>query len=321
MVRRVLGVFVIFGCLLAVSCSSIFDSYFPQTVEYLETQTSLSSAVGGQTVVSILMGYLPATAAHSSDLLVVVAATQDGNSHVLFYDPNNLSLKKSYSSSDLNGINGGTAPVLNLIAQDGTALYTGAVSYNPQSLGLGVATDLPSALSGDSTNLTAFRETYDGTNAVLSGPNGSGVSYGTATTYNSITALSTTLSGISSQNNASVLDSIFLAGTYYFVVASGSSVDLTEGSNLAAMPVTTVSPGQSSGSGGGWATSTAAVFLIQSNNAYTLTAYSWSGASLASIQLSQTNRQTVALAFAPNGSSWYLFDSTTGKLSRNRPWW
>ena len=316
MVRRMGFVLASILCLAVASCNSLFDSYFPENVEYLDTQTNISSALGGSPVVQMLMGYLPATTVHSSDILVVVAATQDGGSHVLFYDPSNLSLRKSYSDSDFKNQNGGTVPALFLIGQDGGGIYTGVIPYDPQSLAIGTALNF----TNNTNNFITFRETYDGTSAVLSGPN-SGVGVWQDSSFSNIGNTSIgTLAGLPTSSNLNLLDLSFRAGTYYFVVSSGSTVYLASGQNLPTVSVANVNV-SGSNSVQGWASSSAAVVLNQTDNSNLLTAYSWSGASLASLHLPKTDQQNITLALKPDGSSWYLFDSSTGKLSRNRPWW
>jgi hypothetical protein len=109
-------------------------------------------------------------------------------------------------------------------------------------------------------------------------------------------------------------------------MVAGSTVYLVSGTQadiLAGPPVVTVHLSQSnSNTVEGWVSSNAAIFQTQdNNNALQLAAYSWSGSLLGTLHMSQTNQQTTAVAFNPKGGSWFLFDSATGKLSRNRPWW
>ncbi len=307
---------------LLTSCNSAFDTYFPQSVEYLETQTSLSSPLGGQAAASVLMGYLPATTAHTNDILVMVAATQDGATHVLFFDPRNLSLKRSYGDTDLKNQFGGTLPNLNLIAQDTYGVYTGAAAYNPQTLDFEAA---PSGAYGTLfpvVNPLATRVTFDGNSSVFFGSSNSNLAYQTSPQYVALTSplLPAPISGAS---NTTVLDLSYWSGTYSLVVSdSGSRVYLLRSGAVASLvpPAATLS-GSGSGSLLGWATSTAAVVQGQANGNISLTAYSWTGSALGTLQLNKSSQQINAITFQPNGASWFLFDSSTGKLSRNRPWW
>jgi hypothetical protein len=310
-------------CLTAVSCSSIFDSYFPESLEYLDSQVSLLDALGGKQVVSIQLRYLPAVATGGSDVLAILAGTSDGSSHVLFYNPSNLALRKSYSDSDFRNQNGGTIPNLGLIAQDPLGIYTGTLSYDPVSLNFETT---PGTL-GDfftSANYQGARETWDGTNAIVFSSS-NGVGYYSSTSFVTLAASSLATTGVTGSGGGfAVLDAAAVAGTYYVVANSGQTALLATGTSAASVAVTaTESMGQSNqNGGGGWVTSGAAVVQNNNNNNNTtLTAYSWSGSSLGSLHLYTVSNQIIALAFDPRGGSWYLFDSSTGKLSRNRTWW
>ena len=307
-------------CLTAVSCNSLFDSYFPETVEYLDSQVSLTDALGGKTVVSIQLNYLPATSAHGADILAVVAGTSDGGSHVLFYNPSNLSLRKSYTDDDLRAQNSGTVPYLGLIAQDSVGLYTGTLSYNPQTLAFTTTSYTGTLFVAG--GLQGVRAAWNETVAlsVAFGPSG-GLGYSSDSLYSNLPSLSAGL--VFSGGSFTVLDAAYVGGMYRVVASQNSSALLITGNGPATMGLSaTESMGQSDSSGGGgWVTSGAAIVQSKNNNSTTLTAYSWSGDSLGTLHLYTANNQINALAFDPRGGSWYLFDSSTGKLSRNRPWW
>jgi|GEM_PF-6641246 len=313
------------AALLLCSCGSIFDSYFPASVEYLVTQTNLSSALGGQPVAAVQIGYLPA-GARSSDLLVVTASTQDGASHVLFYNPSNLSLIKSYGSSDLEALNGGVIPNLGLVTQDSTALYTGVVPYNPQTLAPGTVF-VPAYFSGSSTtpNFSSVQSVFDTTQSIpyLYSVSGTSLNEFTAATYPAITNTVAGTVALPSGSNLNLLNAVSSGGRFYMLATSNGPVALMNASSASpvslAPSLVSVSPSNFQNSG--WATATAAIVEGHDNNNLILEAYSWSGQQLASLTVPQANNETVSIGFQPNGQSWYLFESSTGQLSREKPWW
>lgn len=311
--------------LLLCSCSSVFDSYFSPAVEYLETQTDLSGTLGGHAVASVQLGYLPA-GARSTDLLVVVAATQDGASHVLFYNPTNLSLVRSYGNSELQALGGGTVPNLGLITQDSSAIYTGVVPYDPQTLNPG-AVFLPSYFSTSSTtpNFSNVRAVYDPTQSAiyLYSVAGTTLNEYTAATYPGITNVAATTQTVTNTSYLNLFDAVSSGGRFYVLATSGGQIYLMNAPNASAVSLaaSVVPAFPASLQGSGWATATAAIAEGHADNAFLLQAYSWSGQKLSSLSIPQNNDETLSVAFQPNGQSWYLFESSTGKLSREKPWW
>lgn len=309
------------ACLLLGGCSGFFDSYFPVTTEYLETQTNVASVLGGEPVASAQIGYLPA-GARSSDLLVLVAVTQDGVSHVLFYDPTNLSLLRSYGGSDLPQASGAT-PDLALITQDSTQLYTGVVAYDPSSLAVQSSLVTLAYFGSQYPRFSGLKATYgpSGTNNFYTVASGS-LELCTSTTYPSVpsTGVSVSLSGGSS---VSVQDALYVAGTTYLVATLGSQVALLRAASATptSLLASAVLVSASNSSGSAWATATAAIVEEHGNNAIVLQAYSWSGSALANVVVSNDHNPVLAFGFQPNGQAWFLFDSSTGKLSREVPWW
>ncbi len=114
---------------LMSSCTSIFDSYYSDSLEYLEAQTDLQSDVGGRPLVSVHMKMLPATGAHSEDILAVIADTDDGAQTALFYD-SKMKKQVSYKRSFLETLYATSAFSLYPIAQDLGGLSMGAVRFS-----------------------------------------------------------------------------------------------------------------------------------------------------------------------------------------------
>jgi len=305
---------------VAASCTSIFDSYFPDSVEYLQSQIDLSAELGGKPVASMTMRYLPSSASHPTDLLVIVASTTDGGTRVLFYDPSSLSKVASFTGDQLTAVNLGVAPQLNLIAQDATAIYTGEVTYTFPGPIIGPVT-LPSAIPS-SSDLAGFVATYAGVGVTIFQGQGSVLAANFASNYVGVPAL-TAINPALTLPYVSLLDAIALNSKYYLLIGSGSSASFVTGttavgtSDLAVQA--TVNPTQMDNSGG-WVMAGTAVVRGHADNGTLLQAYSFSGSHLSDLRL-EDNNQVFSLAFEPQGKAWYLFDSSTGKLSKNRPWW
>jgi len=334
MVRKTPAFGLILTCLLAASCTSIFDSYYPDTVEYLQKQVDLFHDVGGKTILSVKMGYLPATGKHSQDLLVVIAGTKDGNS-VLFYD-SDLGLVKVYSTREtVESYGFADPPALGLIGEDLNGIYTGALQYtfptpnSPPLVSTGAYTPPEISISGQNSDLGAYRATYDEAGGPVQvhlfttmGGSGLGESHGPEWTSAPPAASSFTQQDFPGFKVQSLLDVVFTGGLYHVLFSSGSTpymVRAADPTNLVAgtpmaVPVTQFE------NNGGWATGPVAIVRGRADNALLLQAFSWTGSALGSLKLAD-NHQTLSLAFEPRGDAWYLFDSSTGKLSKNRPWW
>lgn len=344
--------------LLSASCTSIFDSYYSDSLEFLESQADLSQVVGGKTIVSVHLKVLPGiSGAYQQDTLAVVVDTNDGEQHTVFYG---MDMKKiqSYSQSVLTAEAGGTRPDLYPIIQDGVGLYTGQIAYSftGHSLHLGVTpstsgTDLIATSLTNGTSMSPFITTYYDDNSVVPtrfpvvyNNNGGGLdTYYTvgADSVGSISAggvginypTSTPLSVTSAFN--SLLDAVCWKTTYYVVFSSGSALCL--------MKATTVNPDDMVGGtfaqanpngingldlsqGHAWATAKAAVVSSHSDNGNLLTAFSWSGKNLGSIRVNSGNdngsgSSSAAYAFHPDGQYWFVYDPANGRISKYKAWW
>lgn len=320
---------------LLVSCTSIFDSYFPDSVEYLENQIPLSSKVGNRPIVSVRMQLLPKSQVHSYDVLVVIVATSDGDQTVLFYD-SQLKFRKSYSFAALTAFNGGVSPDLYPISQDSLGLHTGQMQYDA-TLALTTSEALPTFLvPGSGTTgggLSQYQSTYfEDPNPALSYPaifsSGGGIAVSATVGSPPLSALPAltvpTLPG--ALTGTSLLGVACWNGAYYMTFRANSAVLLAQLFTNTPADLTSAVVAQAQPKNGsfdfndGWATATAGIVRNHSDNASEMIAFSWSGKELGRLRVGGNNSD-LAFAFHPNGSLWYLYDPATGMLSESKAWW
>jgi len=333
--------FVVSLAALLVSCTSVFDSYYPDSLEYLEAQADVRKDAGSQNIVQVHMQVLAATALHSNDLLAVVVDLGDGTQTVLFYDKT-MKLLRSYSQARLTAANGGTVPDLYPIGQDGTMVRTGASEYVFPSSSPTLQTSTTAlqppldAAQNNGYGLSGYKLVYyeDAANSlsfpVLFNPTGNTVQIWQNSSWTRISDISS--SSVNVQFPASASFNNMLGVTcwnkkYYMVLTGGGSnfylattdsatADFSGGTFVTAQP----KDSNGNNTGDGWATATAGVVRSHSDNASILTAFSWSGKQLGTLRIA-SDSDSVAFAFHPDGSLWYLYDPGTGKITQYRAWW
>lgn len=331
--------------LLSVSCTSIFDSYYPDSLEYLETQTNVKQEVGGKTIVSLHMQILQKNIVHKKDLLAVVVDTDDGKQTVLFYD-DGLKLVKSFSQSSLTAVNGGVVPDLFPISQDSVYLHTGEIWYDPSGSGgrptLIGSQALPDFLQPtlSSGGLSRIQQTYyedtvsgiaftaffiPGSNSVVTPPTPVSA-YTSLLDFNPTGGLSP-LNPVGSIGGPMLLAATCWNQTFYMMVSSNgtaymATLSSSDPNDWSGAYVAAAKPKGSEGMdlNDGWATSRAGILRTHSDNASLLRAFSWAGKDLGTIRV-DSNSNDVAFAFHPEGTYWYVFDPVTGRISRYKAWW
>jgi hypothetical protein len=337
------------AALLSASCTSIFDSYYSDSLEYLETQTDLSKITGGKTIVAVHMQVLQATPIHSGDVLAVVIDTDDGRQTVALFD-NDLKKIKSYSAATLAAANGGAAPDLYPIFQDSSGLYTGQIVYPydiithhllaPQQNN-SLVTELTPGNGSLSQIRTGFYNDGAGNWYTVMFNQGSGVVQAAksgpeddVTTLSSFSAVSLpTLPG-----TPNLMAATSWNGKYYLLVQSNNhaymvmSTDpdptIMDGSGSGTSEILAANPkGGNTDLSDGWITARGAIVSSHSDNASVLHALDWLGQDKGTVRVSSSNdngngsSSSAAYAFHPNGQYWFAYDPANGRISKFKAWW
>ncbi len=335
---------LILGVVLLTSCTSIFDSYYPDSVEYLENQSNLAQRVGGRSIVAVHMQVFQATSLHSRDLLAAIVTTDDGDQTVVFYSAA-LQVLKKYSLSQLTALNGGQVPDLFPLSQDYQSLHTGQIAYQfasvtgaPEAISSSSVPALPVYLTpgGGNNGFSQFQSTYyeDVSNnisypSLFANVGGSvGVYHvgGVSTVYQLVNPADPMLFDVA-YPYVNLLGVTCWQQRYYLLFASGGSAYVAV-SSASSQPndMTGVTPAAVKPKDGGsdvskgWATASAAVLLTHGDNAAVLQAFSWSGKDLGSLRTASSS-EDVSLAFHPSGEFWYVYDPSNQTVSQYKRWW
>ena len=336
---------------LTVSCTSIFDSYYPDSLEFLESQTDLSQLVSGKTIVDVHMHVLQANTGYAHDVLAVIVDTNDGQETVAFYD-SSMKKIKSYSQATLTTANGGTAPDLYPIMEDGIGFYTGQVSYlfSGGNLGAAGATsyDISSEV-GYSLNqgqtLSQLQSAYYSSGSLhfpLLYGNGSSIFYNTGETdsvlgigTSSTPAFGNLPTAAATLNPAPTFPSLIAAtswgGAFYVMFSSNSTIYVAKATTTVpdALSSGTIAIAKLNGSNGnadlseGWVTARGGVVRTHNDGGTTLHAIDWTGADKGSMRVAgdSNSNNGVAYAFHPNGQYWFEYDPSNNRISKYKAWW